>query len=213
MSSVCNSSRDRRNSINKYAPGSQKGGDAYTAETIAHEMGHNLGLAHDCLNGNCAHWSSSYKGPRVQDGVKCFGYMDYKDDTNKWSPCSVADFTSYINRQQNFCLPPLVPSDPTATTTPAPGTNVCSTIKLRTKKWASEIQWTFGACKNSKNYKNRKTYEYNCCQPAGTYELECKDTYGDGWHNGSIEIQGKIYCDDFKSGHSKKVSVQYNPAT
>ena len=62
LGSVCDTTRRRRTSINKYAAGSQKGGDAYTAETVAHEMGHNLGLAHDCLNGNCAYWSSSYKG-------------------------------------------------------------------------------------------------------------------------------------------------------
>ena len=105
LGTLCNSSRKKRNSINKYAAGSQKGGDAYTAETIAHEMGHNIGLAHDCKNGNCAYWSSSYVGPRVIDGKECFGYMDYKDDTNYWSACSVADLTAYINKQQNgFCL-------------------------------------------------------------------------------------------------------------
>ena len=69
-------------------------------------MGHNLGMEHDC-DGTCAYWSSSYVGPRQLDGVDCFGYMDYKDDTNYWSPCSVSDFSSYMNRQSNFCLEPL----------------------------------------------------------------------------------------------------------
>ena len=78
-----------------------------TLQTIAHEMGHNMGMDHDCINGNCAYWKSSYVGPRQLDGVDCFGYMDYKDDTNYWSPCSVSDFSSYINRQSNFCLEPL----------------------------------------------------------------------------------------------------------
>ena len=34
MGSLCDSSRRMRNSINKYSAGSQKGGDAYTAEVI-----------------------------------------------------------------------------------------------------------------------------------------------------------------------------------
>ena len=62
-------------------------------KTVAHEMGHNIGLQHDCINYNCAHWHPSYVGPRVIDGVECYGYMDYKDDTNLWSRCSVEDFT------------------------------------------------------------------------------------------------------------------------
>ena len=64
-------------------------------QTVTHEMGHNLGISHDFVGDN----------PRKQDGVECYGYMDYNDDTNQWSPCSVADFTSYINQQSgDFCL-------------------------------------------------------------------------------------------------------------
>ena len=48
--------------------------------------------------GDC---TSCYK---ILDGVACKGYMDYTDSTNYWSHCSVRDFTSYINRQANFCL-------------------------------------------------------------------------------------------------------------
>ena len=36
--SLCDSSRRRRNCINKYSAGSQKGGDAYTAEVITHSL-------------------------------------------------------------------------------------------------------------------------------------------------------------------------------
>ena len=68
-------------------------------------MGHNIGLQHDCINYNCAHWSDYYVGPRVIDGVECYGYMDYKDDTNYWSPCSVSDLLTYINSlPSGFCL-------------------------------------------------------------------------------------------------------------
>ena len=68
-------------------------------------MGHNIGLQHDCINYNCAHWNPSYVGPRVIDGVECYGYMDYKDDTNYWSACSVSDLLTYINSlSSGFCL-------------------------------------------------------------------------------------------------------------
>ena len=70
-------------------------------------MGHNLGMEHDCIDGNCAWWDDSYLGPRQHDGVDCYGYMDYKDETNYWSACSVSDFTEYINSLDSFCLAPL----------------------------------------------------------------------------------------------------------
>ena len=68
-------------------------------------MGHNIGLDHDCINYNCAYWGDYYVGPRVQDGVECYGYMDYNDTTNYWSPCSVQDLKTYINSLSGpFCL-------------------------------------------------------------------------------------------------------------
>ena len=46
-----------------------------------------------------------------------------------------------------------------------------------------------------------------CCQAPGTYRLECKDRYSDGWHGGYLEIQGKKYCDDFLGGHLQTVQI------
>ena len=73
-------------------------------------MGHNLGMSHDCKDGRngarnlCAYWDKkNYVGPRVLNGKECYGYMDYKDDTNYWSHCTVSDFTTYLNAN-NFCL-------------------------------------------------------------------------------------------------------------
>ena len=43
-------------------------------------MGHNLGMRHDFDRTDSR-------------GKSCYGYMDYKDDTNYWSRCSVEDFT------------------------------------------------------------------------------------------------------------------------
>ena len=33
------------------------------------------------------------------------------------------------------------------------------------------------------------------------FAIMCKDDYGDGWHGGVLEINGKNYCGDFSSGH------------
>ena len=38
----------------------------------------------------------------------------------------------------------------------------------------------------------------------------CKDRFGDGWHGGFIEIDGIKYCEDFKDGSSKPVTVNFN---
>ena len=54
------------------------------------------------------------------------------------------------------------------------------------------------------------SYEEECCQPAGRYTLTCKCSYGDGWHGGYLEINGTNYCEDFKHGYSKLVTVNFN---
>ena len=73
-------------------------------------MAHNLGIQHDCLHYNCKFWSDDYVGPRDHDGKDCYGYMDYRDDTDEWSECSVSDFSAYVNRQTKFCLESIDPS-------------------------------------------------------------------------------------------------------
>ena len=93
-------------------------------------------------------------------------------------------------------------------TTPA---SVCTTIKVVTKKYGYENTWTLGACESKETYKNDKETTQECCQAPGKYELECKDSFGDGWNGGYLEIQGKIYCADFLGGqgnHLKTVPVK-----
>ena len=57
-----------------------------------------------------------------------------------------------------------------------------------------------GSCSNGQEYGNRNTYTEECCQLAGDYQLVCKDSYGDGWHGGYIEILGVKYCQGFLDG-------------
>ena len=83
-------------------------------------------------------------------------------------------------------------------------TEVCTTIKLVTKRWGNEISWSFGACNSEgQEYGNHNIYTQQCCQPAGSYPVTCKDSYGDGWHGGYLKIEGKKYCKRFKNGHEK----------
>merc|ERR1719192_1645591 len=93
----------------------------------------------------------------------------------------------------------------------------CKNIKLKTNIWGQEISWKFGSCQSPAGYgenvrgkyANHRVYNIRCCQPPGTYELDCKDKFGDGWNGGSIEIAGREYCKDFRAGRSKKQQVRH----
>ena len=79
-------------------------------------------------------------------------------------------------------------------------------MKLTTKKWGEEISWEMGSCTGS-GYDRNQQYSSQCCLAPGDYTLTCKDSYGDGWHGGFMEIQGNKYCKDFKAGSSATVTV------
>jgi hypothetical protein len=70
--------------------------------------------------------------------------------------------------------------------------------------FSHEISWTFGACSSAQRYYYNTTTNVQCCQPAGNYELVCKDSMGDGWEGGYLEINGQEYCKEFNMGNEKK---------
>ena len=65
---------------------------------------------------------------------------------------------------------------------------------------------------SKQSYQSRSDYEEECCLAPGTYNMDCKCTWGDGWHGGYLEIDGVKYCDDFRTGHKKTVSVGWTAA-
>ena len=84
---------------------------------------------------------------------------------------------------------------------------VCMSIKVVTKSWGRENSWTFGSCSSSRTYSSKRTYTEKCCLFPGDQTLTCKDSYGDGWHGGYIEIEGKQYCKNFRKGKKKTTTV------
>ena len=80
-------------------------------------------------------------------------------------------------------------------------------IKVVTKSWGSENTWSFGTCSNSQRYSNNREYTEKCCLYPGEHTLICKDSYGDGWHGGYVEIQGNRYCQEFETGDKHTTAV------
>ena len=73
---------------------------------MVHEIGHNLGMMHD-FDGNVLYNRYADEDEtELCTGVG--GYMDYFNDPNQWSKCSVNDFTTYYNDaielSGEFCL-------------------------------------------------------------------------------------------------------------
>merc|ERR1711962_1240244 len=90
-----------------------------------------------------------------------------------------------------------------------PQQDLCHNIKIETKSWGHENSYELGSCSSQQRYGSYENYEEECCQPSGTYTLECMCSYGDGWHGGYIEIDGTRYCDDFTAGYSENVTVSF----
>ena len=73
-------------------------------------------------------------------------------------------------------------------------------MSITTFDYGDESSWTLAHCSSDESYGNNQEYSNQCCLTPGTYTLECKDSYGDGWHGGYIEVDGVKHCNSYDSG-------------
>ena len=86
---------------------------------------------------------------------------------------------------------------------------VCRMIKIQTTAYGDENSYQMSKCASEQKYGNNQEYKEKCCLAPGTYTLNCKCSYGDGWHGGYVEIGGNKYCQDFNGGELKSVTVNF----
>ena len=86
---------------------------------------------------------------------------------------------------------------------------ICADIQIRTERWGYENSYSIGTCVAKEQYSSNSDYAEECCLVPGNYTMDCKCSYGDGWHGGYLEINGVRYCDDFSSGHKQTVTVEW----
>ena len=69
------------------------------------------------------------------------------------------------------------------------------------------MSWTLGTCKSTRTYYRDSSYKESCCIVGGMHQLACEDTAGNGWNGGFLEIEGTVYCKDFRIGHQQTYDI------
>ena len=80
-------------------------------------------------------------------------------------------------------------------------------MKLTTRSFGEEISWILDSCESNGGYGDNGEYMQQCCLIPGSYNLECKDSYGDGWNDGYIEVDGTKHCESFTSGNEETSEI------
>ena len=68
-----------------------------------------------------------------------------------------------------------------------------------------------GPCTSNEEYTNDMKYTQKCCLAVGNYNITCTDDFGDGWHDGYLEINGIKYCEDFSNGKKQQENLSVGP--
>ncbi len=76
--------------------------DMKSGEVVAHEIGHNMNMSHDFNETP----GVTRRDSRGNSCTNIGGVMDYYGKVDKWTSCSIEDFTALTNKQ-GFCLRPL----------------------------------------------------------------------------------------------------------
>lgn len=86
---------------------------------------------------------------------------------------------------------------------------VCLDVKTVTKAWGYENSWTIGDCSSEQQYTSYSEFTQECCLRSEDLALTCDCSYGDGWHNGYLEINGQRYCETFLDGYTTTEAVSW----
>jgi hypothetical protein len=75
----------------------------------------------------------------------------------------------------------------------------CAVVVVDAKHWFNEMSWTIGECSGSVTRLGKN--EWTCCRRTGLAWVFLHDSYGDGWHGGSLTVLGQVMGSTFLSGH------------